>query len=283
MPPHLGCITRLTALAAAGLLGCSSPTYLSSSRRTRPPMPLVKQPPAGPTMWLPLPHITRQRLVDRSERLYGRTSAFYVEGEKFQGDCSGFVQAVYDAAGIPIREAITLADADRGSSVAAIYRTMTSVGMLYGADTPPLPGDLVFWNDTFDRNGNRALDDPLTHVGIVEGVSGNGTVTYLHRGSRGVARGRMNLRSPTLARNGSGEVLNSRLRVTRARDPAGVRYLSGELFSAFGRFDPPLIAAALDGSERLDLDALGLGEGKSVEKVFPLTEEQLARAPIQDE
>jgi probable lipoprotein NlpC len=234
-------------------------------------------------MWLPLPDTTRQRLVERAERLYGRTGSFYVEGARFLGDCSGFVEAVYDAVGIPIREALTITEADQGSSVVAIRRISDSLGMLFGAETTPLPGDLVFWNDTYDRNDNGEIDDPLTHVGIVEGISRTGTVTFLHRGGHGVARGRMNLRSPSLARDGNGEVLNSRLRVARARDPAGMRYLSGELFAAFGRFDPPLLAAALEGSDRLDLNALGLGEGAPVEMAFPLTQEQLARAPVQDE
>ncbi len=234
-------------------------------------------------MWLPLPGSTRRHLVARAAGLVGHSRAFDVRGVRFKGDCSGFVEAVYQAEGIPFREAVSLAEEDGGSSVAAIYRAVETYGMLFATETPPLPGDLVFWNDTYDRNRNGAIDDPLTHVGIVEGVSAKGTVTFLHRGARGVKRGRMSLDARGVARSGSGEVLNTRLRVVRRGDPTGTRYLAGELFAAFGRFDPPLIAAALDGSARLSLDALGLGEGGPEELALPAVAPQPPDAPVEDE
>jgi hypothetical protein len=234
-------------------------------------------------MWLPLPGGTRQRLANRAASLVGHSHPFDVEGVRFHADCAGFVEAVYQAEGIPFREVVSLSDMDGGSSVSAIYQAVATNGMVFTTEIPPLPGDLVFWNDTYDRNGDGEVDDPLTHIGIVEEVAQTGTVTFLHRGTRAVKRGRMSLAAPDVARNSAGEVLNTRLRVARRGDPAGTRYLAGQLFAAFGRFDPPLLAAALDGNDRLSLDALGLGEGSPEELTLPLTEARRPKVPVEDE
>ncbi len=234
-------------------------------------------------MWLPLPILTRRRLVERAARLVGHPRGFDVQGVPFHADCSGFVEAVYQAEGIPFREAVSLSDEDGGSSVAAIYRAVATHGMVFATEILPLPGDLVFWNDTYDRNGDGEVNDPLTHIGIVEEVTRSGTVAFLHRGTRCVKRGRMSLAAPDVARDAAGEVLNTRLRVARRGDPAGTRYLAGQLFVAFGRFDPPLLAAALDGSDRLSLDALGLGEGSPEELTVPVAAAQRPDAPVEDE
>ncbi len=264
------------------LLACAGP-----ARQVRPtsalPYPRGRPGADLPATLFPLPDGTRRRLVERAASLVGHRRAFEVRGVRFRGDCSGFVEAVYQAEGIPFREALSLAPEDGDSSVAAIYRSVSAHGILFSSEIPPLPGDLVFFNDTYDRNGNGELDDPLTHMGIVEEILEGGTVTFLHRGSRGVARGRMTLDTPDVARDASGEVLNTRLRLVRRSDPDGTRYLAGQLFAAFGRFDPPLLAAALDGSDRLSLDALGLGEGGPEELPLPGVGAQRHDAPVEDE
>lgn len=192
--------------------------------------------------------------------MVGWRRTFPVAGVHFRADCSGFVEAVYDAEGIPLRDAVRIAPQDRGSLVAGLYRMVAELGTLFKSELEPLPGDLIFWNNTYDRNRNGKLDDPLTHVGVVEQVLADGTIVFLHRGAHGVARGRMNLTAPSSARTAQGGELNAPLRVKRGRDPKGTRYLASELFEGFGRFDPPRLAGALGGSGRLHLDALGLGE-----------------------
>jgi hypothetical protein len=92
----------------------------------------------------------------------------------------------------------------------------------------PQPGDLAFFHDTHDRNHNGRLDDPFTHVALVEKVEGT-QVTLIHRGGQGVARLRLDLRHRHSAR------LNSWLRVKRSDDPPGTRYLAGELLTGFAR------------------------------------------------
>ena len=95
----------------------------------------------------------------------------------------------------------------------------------------PRPGDLVFFRDTWDRNGDgKAWNDGLTHIGVVEAVGRDGTVTFIHRAGGGVKRGRMNLRFPDRRGGRTDGVLNDYLRRATDRDRA---YLTGELFEDF--------------------------------------------------
>jgi hypothetical protein len=244
----------VAALAGLLLAACGGP-----GRAARPD-PVVGAPAALP-FFIPMPDETRARIVEAAAAgIDHGPGAFRVGGRRYRADCSGFVAAVYHVAGIPFREALHVGDEDAGSAVVALHRALASSGVLFGRDGLPLPGDLVFWHDTYDRNGNRLADDPLTHVGVVERAGAGGTVTFFHRGARGVARGAMSLRHPSSERGGAGERLNSRLRPARPDDPPGTRYLAGELFAAFGRFDAARIAAALEGSPDLSLSALGFDE-----------------------
>lgn len=96
----------------------------------------------------------------------------------------------------------------------------------------PSPGDIAFFDDTYDRNHNRRRDDDLTHVAIVESVDSDGTITLVHKGGRGVMRIEMNLRRPGERRDADGRELNDHLRATSDKD--GGPTLSGELWRAFG-------------------------------------------------
>lgn len=246
--------TRLAWACPALLLSACG----GATRATRPD-PVVATPAALP-FFIPMPDDTRERIVAFAAAEVGRTGAFAAGGRRYRADCSGFVAAAYHAAGIPFREALHLGDEDAGSAVVALHRALASNGVLFGREARPLPGDLVFFHDTYDRNGDGRARDPLTHVGIVERAGPDGAVTFLHRGGRGVARGTLSLRRPDSERGPEGERWNSRVRSARPGDPPGTRYLAGELFAAFGRFDAARIAAALEGSPDLSLSALGFDE-----------------------
>ncbi len=258
--------SRRGALALAGALLASCAAHRDAARpevaTALVTAPSPEPAAASPDIWaslVPWPDEARERLAARAARYLGHgRRPFLVGGTRFNPDCSGFVEAVYHAEGIPLREAMALAPEDRGSAVAALFRIVAARGVLFRTEMAPLPGDLVFWNDTYDRNGNGALDDPLTHVGIVEGVAADGTIRFLHRGLRGVARGVMNLARFDVERDGASTV-NSRLRLPRTGEPAA-RGLAAWLFAAFGRFDPARLAAALEGSPGLSLRALGLAD-----------------------
>jgi hypothetical protein len=113
---------------------------------------------------------------------------------------------------------------------------MQRYGVVFGGGGEwAAPGDLVFWRDTYDRNRDGKADDGLTHVGMVEYVV-DGTVVFVHRGSRGVVRGAMTPDRPS-ERSAGGYARNTPIR-KRDRRLAGVPALAGELFAGYGRLDP---------------------------------------------
>ncbi len=145
----------------------------------------------------------------------------------FPDDCSGFVCAVYGRVGVPLDgNAILLWD--RAQQARATHRRKR-----------PLVGDIAYFDDTFDRNGNRKLDDELTHVAIVLSIDDDGTIHMAHGGS---STGRstlvMNLERPENRRDDAGKELNDYLRVQRKSDPEGTRYLASELWRGFATVDP---------------------------------------------
>jgi cell wall-associated NlpC family hydrolase len=182
------------------------------------------------------------RLAADAATLVGRRGPFVVAGARFNDDCSGLVAAVFAAEGIDLRAEMQRAAPREDGSARATWLAARERGETFGAEATPEPGDLVFWNDTYDRNRNGKVDDPLTHVGIVERVDGE-TVTFVHRGGRGVARGVMTLAHRHAAADEDGRKLNSTVR-TRAH-PARRGGLAAELFAGFARLDlEPSRAAA---------------------------------------
>ena len=148
-------------------------------------------------------------------------SRLIVDGDSYRFDCSGMVCAAYARAGIPLS----------GSSE-DLYELARARGVLH-KHKRPAPGDVAFFDDTYDRNGNGRRDDPLSHVAVVESIDAAGTVTLVHKGGSGVVRIRMNLAHPDDHRSEDGEVLNDYLR--SGREDGGPR-TTGGLFRAFGSF-----------------------------------------------
>jgi uncharacterized protein YukE len=213
---------RLAAVLAAGLAwagaGCAGP-----SRSTGQALALSE---------------LQARLAARGAAWLGQgRQRFEAAGQRFNPDCSGFIEAVYAAEGIQLRRILQAAAPREGSAVAAAWTAAERFGVRWTGGDWPAPGDLVFFDDTWDRNGNGRRDDPLTHLGLVEWVDVDGTVTFLHRGGAGVTRGHLNLFRPGQASDEGGRPLNSAVRVRRGPDDAGP-VLAGQLFAGFGRIDP---------------------------------------------
>ncbi|WP_254627582.1 NlpC/P60 family protein [Myxococcus sp. CA040A] len=168
-------------------------------------------------------------IVSRSMQLVGERNLAKVS-RGMPNDCSGFVRLAYLSAGIDLVAHGFLAGEN---AVSAIFRRATDGKRLH--HRAPRPGDLVFFRETYDRNRDGRRNDGMTHVGVVEGVAEDGTVTFIHRGSKGVARSRMNLSHPEkhqLAQGGP--VVNDFLRPATKGARA---YLTGELFVAFASPD----------------------------------------------
>ncbi|MEQ1508144.1 MAG: CHAP domain-containing protein [Myxococcota bacterium] len=152
----------------------------------------------------------------------------------FRDDCSGYVMAVFARAGIPL-----------DGNTASFYDQAKTDGSLHHRKLPN-PGDIAFFDDTYDRNHNGKLDDPLSHVAVVLEVHPDGTIVLGHGGtSRGRTTLTMNLEHPHDREGDDGAVVNDWLRVRRDDDPAGTRYLASELWRAFARFPARPLGAGL--------------------------------------
>jgi hypothetical protein len=153
-------------------------------------------------------------------------------------DCSGFVFAVYNTAvtGIFEKQKNKIKGAN---GVRIIYNRLKKLQRIYRKKIPQV-ADIVFFDNTYDRNANGVVDDELVHVGIVLAVNEMGTITFIHSStSAGVTRGYANLSCPNEEKL-NGEPLNSSLRRQRASDPPDTRYCAGALIHAFGAvFDVP--------------------------------------------
>lgn len=147
-------------------------------------------------------------------------------------DCSGLIETVYRDLGLLLPELDV-----EGNSVKREYEG-------FGANQTvlhdrPLPGDLAFFDDTWDRNKNGKVDDPLTHVTIVTEIDVDGTVTMVHFARGHLSHLQMNL-DQTHTFSVKGKRLNDYLRVARKRDQPGTHYLAGELYQGAGRLRVPM-------------------------------------------
>ena len=147
-------------------------------------------------------------------------STLVVEDQTYRFDCSGFVLAVYAQSGQLI-EGNTRSLFAQSKSSKALFKNR------------PLPGDVVFFDNTYDRNRNRKLDDELTHIGIVTSVSEDDTVAMMHLGGSGVTAITMNLTHPNEHRSPEGVLWNSYLRVNKSGENSP--RLAGQLFVSYGR------------------------------------------------
>lgn len=147
--------------------------------------------------------------IASNARAYIGSRRFVVGGQRLPFDCSGLARAVYLKDGIDIMASPRRHDEN---AVRLIYDYARRHGIVYRHGKPAI-GDLVFFDDTYDRNGNGRHDDPLTHIAVVEKVDPDGTVTVVHTVAKGVLRYRMNLRYPERTRDPkTGQRVNHYLR-----------------------------------------------------------------------
>jgi hypothetical protein len=165
----------------------------------------------------------RQAIVDYAKTLLN-TSDLRAVNRNFKNDCSGFVNGVYAMQGRKI--AYTKVRRDRSLSE-SLYLTLEDKNLAF-KDRMPAIADAVFFRNTYQTPYNS-----VTHVGLVEKVSGDGTVTILHYASGRVARISMNLRHPNERADGDGKVINDYVRKDNGGAPRK-DYLAGMLFYSYG-------------------------------------------------
>lgn len=218
-----GCATAGPVGGRAALAEGYEPFARSAPRAA--PAPSAAEAPAA----LAVRPGARQDAVAEAQRLVGK-KRIEVNGRRFGDDCTGLVRAVFEPLGVDL-----LSRAEAGDNgVTAMWRFAARHGRVFHGGRP-LPGDLVFFKDTYDLNRDGRLDDGLTHVGLVEDVEADGTVVVIHRVARGVVRYRMNLAAPTQARSADGRKLNDWL---RTEAPGAKPRLTGELFAGYATLLP---------------------------------------------
>lgn len=157
-----------------------------------------------------------------------------VGGKEFRRDCSGLIMAIYAGAGCYAGKSTV-----GSGGTAFLYERCKAEGRLFRKSRDPEPGDLVFFDNTYDRNRNKKCDDWLSHVGIVVAVDEDGTVTFVHWGKGGAKESRMNLKHPGIARSDSGKEWNNEVRPRSRKDRGCVRHLASDLFRGFCRLEQP--------------------------------------------
>lgn len=177
----------------------------------------------------------KAELVRAARSLVG-TKTIAVKGASFNSDCSGSMLAVFYLAGYDLRPRFLRAPGSSG--VDKLYGMLEAEGLVYDSKYPQ-PGDLVFWDDTYDKDGDGKADDPLSHVGIVTAVNASGDISYVHYSYvLGVAEERMNLLLPgarTERRDGKDVPINSIMRMAGWKPKGDSRRLAGELYRSFGK------------------------------------------------
>lgn len=173
----------------------------------------------------------RQAALAKTAVRFVGQSRVQIGGRNFNPDCSGFVRGVYASQHVDLYSG--LGKLDGGNGVGRIYTHMVEHGRIHYGPTVH-PGDLVFFHNTWDFNGDGLPNDPLTHIGVVEKVEPDGTVLFVSSLSRGIERYRMNLQYPDIHKTADGRVFNDFLRRKRFGDGTGIHYLAGQLFAAFG-------------------------------------------------
>ncbi|TVQ25502.1 MAG: CHAP domain-containing protein [Spirochaetaceae bacterium] len=173
----------------------------------------------------------RQIRILRAAEDILRTQSFVVNGYRYSYDCTGTILAIYAMAGLNV---VDLFPRYTGNGVARLYAIARDYDLLY--DTVyPAPGDLIFWDNTYDRAGDKRWNDDLTHVGMVISVDANGQIEYLHHHyTQGVVVDRMNLRDPETHLGPGGIVVNSPMRMRSHRYINPDQWLASHLYRRMG-------------------------------------------------
>lgn len=167
----------------------------------------------------------RSLLIEGAHWAVGR-SELVVRGRRFRMDCTGTIMAIYYYAGIDLGRKF---HEYTGNGVSRIYHYLGDGGCLYHTNRPQ-PGDIIFWDNSYDRNEDGIANDELTHMGMVVSTADNGDVTYIHHNYRkGIVFASMNLLDPDNVDRNSPMRMRSLPRVN------GKLWLSSHLYKTAGK------------------------------------------------
>ena len=240
----------IAVLAITTLVGCTKPAQtlkraiiapsLSATKMEPRDVPVVPQPDprsgpgSHPTSFM-TSRPSRLAIVESAARLVG-ARAIASQGKRIAYDCAGVTRAIFLEHGIDLYRGAF--NDPKGNGVRLIHNHVRQHGTLHRGSNVN-PGDLVFFDNTWDFNGDGKLNDPLTHVGVVERLEPDGTVIFISRVANAIERYRMNLDQPHVHKTAQGLVLNDYIRRKHPTDPENAARLTGELFSFYGNLLSP--------------------------------------------
>lgn len=228
-------IQKSTRVVRTASTSADKPAPSQPPRPSRPAQPPATTPPEPHAVPLLTSLPSRSAIVQSAARLVGART-ITSQGKRIAYDCAGVARAVYLEHGIDLYRA-TSRDVN-ANGVRLIYNHVDRHGVLHrGPDVKP--GDLVFFDNTWDFNGDGKANDSLTHIGIVEEVEPDGTVIFISRVASAIERYRMNVEQPHIHRAADGRVLNDYIRRKHPTDPADTARLTGELFAFYGNLLNP--------------------------------------------
>ncbi len=172
------------------------------------------------------PQIVIQQAVGHAASLVGEAEVL-VEGERFAASSTGLVAAAYAAGGLRLQPGVI------GGTPAPKEIWALMAGRGRGVDLAAVAaGDVLFFDNTFDANGNGVRDDLLTQVGLVESVSIDGTISFFYYAQGSVSEAVVTPTEPSRRLDPTiGAELNT---VLRLRADGGPR-LAGQLLVGAAR------------------------------------------------
>lgn len=177
----------------------------------------------------------RSKIVKYALKFKGKSRV--KKDKKFRNDCSGFVRSIFDNFDVELYNTTRVKrNGNWLSGTEVIYNFIEDNGEIFSNKLPRI-GDIIFFDNTTDRNRDGKVNDNFTHIAIVVNVLANGTIYYIHKSNRGINIQKMNLRYPNKVyiKNGKKNIkVNSYLRKRRKKDKKGTPYLSSQMFRAFG-------------------------------------------------
>ncbi len=174
----------------------------------------------------------RRKLAEGGNYVRGKQE-LVIRGKRVNMVCTGAVLAIYYYAGIDLARDF---NKYKGNGVTRLYRSLESEDLLYETQLP-VTGDIIFWDNTYDRNEDGQWNDSLTHVGMVMNASRDGTIEYVHLNYRkGIIIEYMNLREPDVHQQlekGQMRIVNSPMRMKQAGKAHPENWLASQLYKTF--------------------------------------------------
>lgn len=180
--------------------------------------------------------IFASNVIRVSRQTVGLKNLPRIDGKYFRNDCIGYVRYVYYKAGVDLDKVTRSGN----NGVANLYLGLDALRFTFKASSAR-PGDIIFFDNTYDINRNGKWDDPLSHIGVITAVGRHNTLTFVHYASGVVKESVINLDYPEThafrRKEGGLLVINSYLRRDRGEGFAAKEYVASSFYRCFARIN----------------------------------------------